>query len=73
MTDWQARYVLPAVLVGGLVFLGAWGYAVAAYGWFLGVGLGWLPALVIGAVAGLLWPFLVLAAVALGVLLYVAA
>lgn len=47
-------------IVGGIVFLLAWLYAVVTYGLFLGLGLGWLPALVIGFIAGILWPFILL-------------
>jgi hypothetical protein len=44
-----------------LVFIGTWIYCIAAYGFLLGVGLGWLPAAICGMLAGLLWPLLWLA------------
>jgi hypothetical protein len=47
-------------IVGVIAFLASWIYAVAQYGFFLGVGLGWLPAAAIGFIAGLLWPLVVL-------------
>lgn len=56
-------YFRMARVVGGVSFVAAWIYSVLRYGWFLGIGLGWLPALCIGAVAGLLWPLLVVAVV----------
>ena len=62
--EW-AMYRVGAAIIGGVAFLGSWGYAVARYGWFLGLGLGWLPAAVIGAVVGLLWPLVALAALVL--------
>lgn len=30
-----------------VTFLGCWGYAIALWGWFIGLGLGWIPAAVI--------------------------
>jgi hypothetical protein len=53
-------------IVGGLVFLACWAYAVATYGFFLGVGLGWLPAAVIGVIAGFVWPAIALVGALLG-------
>lgn len=58
-------YSLIGTIIGGLAFLAAWGYAIATYGFFLGVGLGWIPAIAIGGVTGFLWPFALLAALAL--------
>jgi hypothetical protein len=59
--------------VGGAVFLvtflASWGYAIAEYGWFLGLGIGWFPAGVIALFAalllGLLWPIVLLLALGL--------
>ena len=45
-------------IVGTLAFLAAWVYAIMTYGYFLGIGLGWIPALVIGAIVGLAWPLI---------------
>ena len=53
-------YGVGALVVGGLAFLGSWVYAVSAYGWFLGGGLGWFPAIFIGMIVGALWPLPVL-------------
>ena len=53
-------YGIGFAIVGGLSFIAAWLYAIATYGFFLGVGLGWIPAAVIGFIAGLLWPLLLL-------------
>lgn len=39
------------VFVGIAVFLGGWVYAIATYGFFLGAGLGWLPAAFLGVIA----------------------
>ncbi len=51
-------YFRGAWIVGIPVFLVGWGYAVAHYGFFLGAGLGWIPAAFLGAIAGFLWPLI---------------
>lgn len=56
-------YFAIAWLFGVPAFFSCWIYAILTYGWFLGIGLGWLPSIFIGAIIGLLWPFLVIAAV----------
>lgn len=56
-------------IVGGIAFVIAWIYAIATYGFFLGVGLGWVPALIIGLVVGMLWPLVVLAIFGVGLLI----
>jgi hypothetical protein len=58
------------LIAGILTFFGCWIYCIAAYGFFLGVGLGWLPSGIIAAIVGfavmLLWaPALLLIAVGL--------
>lgn len=60
---------LPAWITAGIVFLGAWIYAIANYGFLFGVGLGWLPSAIIAGVALVLWPVLWLGAVAVVFLL----
>ena len=46
-----------------LLFIGAWIYCIAAYGFLLGVGLGWLAAGIFAYVVSLLWPLLALGVV----------
>jgi len=50
-------------------FLGCWALAIWKFGWLLGLPLGWIPAVVVagvvGYVAGLLWPLLIVAVPAL--------
>jgi hypothetical protein len=46
------------VFIGIAVFLMGWAYAVAAYGFFLGLGLGWLPAAFLGVIALFLGRFI---------------
>lgn len=60
--------MLAGMLVGFSVFVGSWIYAVKTYGWFFGLGLGWLPALFFGILAATYWPMAIL--VAVGILLF---
>lgn len=45
-------------LVGIVVFLAGWVYAIATYGFLVGVALGWIPAAIVGVVSAVLWPIL---------------
>lgn len=53
-----------------LVFIGSWIYCIASYGFLLGVGLGWLPSLIVASLASFLWPIAVLSAAALAYLIF---
>jgi len=66
--SWGRIYDIGLYATAAITFIGCWIYAVVSYGWFLGLGLGWFPAAVIGIIAGLLWPLIALAV--LGFLLY---
>ena len=59
-------YGCISAAVGAITFFVAWAYAIARFGWFLGLGLGWFPAGVIALLMAVLWPLLVLA----GIILY---
>lgn len=52
-------YALGAVLTGVPVFLFSWFHAVESYGWLLGGGLGWIPAMFLAVIAGYFWPIAV--------------
>ncbi len=60
VTAWPTAFV---------TFLGCWTLAIWKFGWWLGLPLGWMPALIVagiaGYVAGLLWPLLVISVLAL--------
>lgn len=43
-----------------ITFIGSWIYCIAKYGFLLGVGLGWLPSLIVAVIAGALWPLIAL-------------
>jgi len=59
--------ILVAYGLGGGVsaistFLFCWWYATYKYDWFLGIAFGWVPSAIIAALAGFLWPFIVIPA-----------
>lgn len=70
MSTWEDD---PQLFVGVLSFLALWAYAIATFGWFLGGGLGWIPAAAIAVILSFLWPVVILAAIALVVLFLVGA
>ena len=45
-----------------LIFISSWIYCIASYGFLLGVGLGWLPSLIVAFIGAFLWQ------IALGIL-----
>ena len=51
-------YRSVAVIVFWLTFVVTWIGCALNYGFLLGVGLGWLPALVVAGIAALCWPVL---------------
>ncbi|MGO9590720.1 MAG: DnaJ domain-containing protein [Candidatus Acidiferrales bacterium] len=63
--DWGAVYRVGAAITGCIVFVGTWIYCAFAYGFLLGVGLGWLPSAIVAIIAALLWPLLALGLLAL--------
>jgi|YNPMSStandDraft_1061717.scaffolds.fasta_scaffold12912_6 hypothetical protein len=44
------------LLVGIVSFIGIWIYAISEWGLLLGLTFGWIPSLIGGIIAGLLWP-----------------
>lgn len=56
-------FVVGAWITGFVVFVGSWIYCIATYGYLLGVGLGWLPSIIVAVIAGFLWPLIALAIV----------
>lgn len=56
MSDW---YEIGSGITWAIVSLGTWVYCSLTYG-FLGFALGWIPALIVGAICAALWPLLVL-------------
>jgi len=69
MTD-STWYLIGAWVVGIIAFLAIWIYSFASWGLLIGLMVGWIPALIGGFIAGLLWPLILLVVVVGGVLLY---
>ena len=53
-------YMIGYFITGFVSFITCWIYAIVHYGFFLGVGLGWIPSLFIAIIAGAVWPLLVI-------------
>ena len=53
-------YAIGGLLTGFLVFIGVWIYSLSEWGFLLGVAFGWLPAIIVGCITGLLWPLIAL-------------
>lgn len=71
MDDNEVARAWSVCIGGGLTFIGCYIYCIAAYGFLLGVGLGWLPsgivALLVGGFLYVAWP-LVLTVLVLGII-----
>lgn len=52
-------YGVGAFITGLIAFVWIWIYCSLTYG-FLGFALGWMPAMILGWVLGLLWPLVAL-------------
>jgi hypothetical protein len=63
-------YKIGVAITWLLIFVGAWIYCIAEYGFLLGVGLGWLAAGITATVLCWLWPLYLLGALALGVIIF---
>lgn len=53
-------YITGFMVTAAITFIVSYIYCIATYGFLFGVGLGWLPSLIVAAVAGAIWPLLVL-------------
>lgn len=56
--DWVEIYWVGRLWAMWIIFIGAWIYCIAAYGFLLGVGLGWLAAGITAFVLSFLWPLI---------------
>lgn len=55
-----------AIVVGFIAFFAIWIYAFVAWGFLIGLAIGWLPALIGGFILGLLWPLVLLVILVIG-------
>lgn len=70
--DNNSDYYTGAVITGFIVFIGVWIYAIASWGFLIGVTIGWLPAIISATILGLLWPLVALVVVvALGLIVLI--
>ena len=66
-------YNLGFSITAFIVFWASWIYCIATYGFLLGVGLGWLPSIIVAVIAGALWPLIaLLIAIGVAVILFFA-
>lgn len=52
-------YYIGMAVTWVLVFVGSWILCIANYGFLFGVGLGWLPSIIVASLAAVLWPLIV--------------
>jgi len=60
MKDEFLWYKMGAWIVGVGSFFAIWIYAFVSWGFLIGLAIGWLPALIGGAILGFLWPLALL-------------
>jgi hypothetical protein len=58
-------YLAGIWITRAIIFVGCWIYCIATYGFLLGVGLGWLPSIIVAYLTAWLWPLALAGAVAL--------
>jgi hypothetical protein len=63
-------YWLGYFITWAITFIGCWIYAIVAYGFLLGVGLGWLPSAIVATIISFLWPLLVIAVAGIAYFVY---
>ena len=56
--EWEDIYKIGFWITAAITFVGCYLYAIATYGFLLGVGLGWLPSIIVACIAGFLWPII---------------
>ncbi len=64
-------YMIGVVITGIIAFFAIWIYAFFAWGFLIGLAIGWLPALIGAFIIGFLWPLVVLALVVIGILILI--
>lgn len=65
--EWYGTgFVITAVIT----FVCSWIYCIATYGFLLGLGLGWLPSMIVAFIGGLLWPLIALGVIVIAYLIF---
>jgi hypothetical protein len=57
--NYQVVYWIGVRIVGVVTFISIWIYAFFSWGFLIGLGIGWLPAIIGAAMIGFLWPITV--------------
>jgi hypothetical protein len=52
----KVTYQVFGFMSGAIVFLWCYIYSIGEYGFLFGVGLGWLPSLIVGFLTYVFWP-----------------
>lgn len=68
--DFEDIYSLGFSITALITFIGSWIYCIAYYGYLFGVGLGWLPSIIVAVIAGALWPLILLVIVGIVFLIF---
>ena len=56
--DYDDVYGIGRSITTVIIFIGCWIYSMFSFGFFLGLGLGWIPSIFIALIGGFLWPIL---------------
>ena len=62
--DYRGYYMIGFLITAIICFILSWIYAAVSWGFLIGLGLGWIPSIFIGIIAGAIWPLLVLVFIA---------
>ena len=54
------EYMRGFVITSIITFFLSYIYCIAAYGFLFGLGLGWLPSIIVAVIAGAIWPLIAL-------------
>lgn len=71
-SDSEWGYGTGFAITASITFIASWIYCIATYGFLFGVGLGWLPSIIVAVIAGALWPLIVLGVAVLLLLVFAA-
>lgn len=67
--DRHELYQLIQGIVGFIVFIVSYIYCITAYGYLLGLGLGWLPSIIVALIAAIFWKLMVFIALIAAIVL----
>ena len=64
-----SNYMIGVWITGVISFIIIWLYALASWGFLIGLMAGWIPALIVGVILGFLWPLVLLAVIGIIILI----